>query len=86
MEIAFCDSFDDMMRRLQEQMQAADDRVQPWQSAIPPADYFLGWSSHGFAICGVVLNEDESRDSHVQHQQILSEAHFEEARYNGWNL
>ncbi len=86
MEIELFNCFDDMMRRLQEQTQVADDRVQPWQSTIPLGDYFLRQSSHGFCICGVVLKGDEFRDSHVQHQQRRSEADFEQARQNEWNL
>lgn len=72
MEIESFDSFDDMMRRLQEQMKAADARVEPWQAAIKPDDYFFRNSGYGFPIYGQVLKEDEPREPHVRHYRLCN--------------
>ena len=70
MEIESFDSFDDMMKRLQKAMKAADARVRPWQAAIIPGDYFLRSTEYGFDIYGVVLKDDEPREPHLQHYRL----------------
>ena len=70
MEIEYCDSFDDMMTRLQEAMKAADARVKPWQASITSGNYFLQQTEYGFHIYGVVLKEDTQRESHLQHYRL----------------
>ena len=57
MEFEAFDSFEDMQKRLQEQMKAADARVQPWQTEIKPTDYFLRQGGYGFPIYGNVLEQ-----------------------------
>ena len=70
MEVEFFDSFEDMQKRLQEQMRIADSHAGPWQIQIKPGDYFQRDSGYGFPIYGEVLQEDEPREAHVQHYRL----------------
>ena len=64
------DSFEDMQKRLQEAMTAADARVQPWQTKIRPGDYFLHPTDYGFPIYGEVLEQYGQDQPHLQHYRF----------------
>ena len=70
MEIESFDSFEDMMQRMQEQMQAADSRVQPWQTTVKPGDYFRNSSGYGFNIYGIVREQYSDDKPHLKHYRF----------------
>ncbi|MDX2199629.1 MAG: hypothetical protein SF069_11745 [Phycisphaerae bacterium] len=70
MSITPFDSFDDMMEQMRRDQDAADRRVQPWQSAIKPGDYFRRESGYGFPIYGEVLAEEEEREKALRHYRF----------------
>lgn len=59
MDITPFDSFDDAMERLRRDREAADTRVQPWQTRIKSGDYFRRSDWYGFNNYGEVLSEEE---------------------------
>ena len=70
MEVEFFDSFEDMQKRLQQQMKAADARVQPWQAKIKPGDYILRETEYGFPIYGHVLEQYGPDQPHLRHYRF----------------
>lgn len=68
MEFEAFASFDEMMARLQEKMNAADDRVKPWQSEVKKGDHFKRDRGYGFLIYGVVL--DTYKEKHLRHYRF----------------
>ncbi len=70
MEFEAFDSLEDMMARLNEQIERADAHVQPWQAKIKPGDYFRRSSGYGFDIYGEVLPEEEPREPRLRHYRF----------------
>lgn len=69
MNVEGFDSLDDIMRRLREDMAAADARVQPWQAAITTGDYFQR-AAYGVRIYGEVLDNPDPREPTLQHYRF----------------
>lgn len=70
MEFEAFGSFDEAMEKLGREMRAADARVQPWQAAIKPGDYFMHGTPYGFNIYGEVLKEDEPREQPLRFYRL----------------
>ena len=68
MESEGFDSLEEMMQRMQEQMKAADARVQPWQAEIKPGQYFIHGTQYGFDIYGNVL--ETYQEEHMKHYRF----------------
>ena len=66
------DSFNDAMNSLRRDMNAVDARVQFWQAAIKPGDYYTQATEWGFPIYGQVLPDEEQRESHVRHYRLCN--------------
>lgn len=58
MEFESFESFDQMMDAIDAARIQADKRVQPWQAAIKPGDYFVQATPYGFLIFGKVLEPE----------------------------
>ncbi len=72
MEFEAFDSLEEMMARLNEQMQRADAHVRPWQARIKTGDYFRRSSGYGFDIYGDVLPEEEPREPRLRHYRFCN--------------
>lgn len=70
MEFEAFDSLEEMLTRMEESRKAADARVQPWQAAIKPGDYFQRDSGYGFPIYGHVEKEEEPREPELRHYRF----------------
>lgn len=70
MDFEAFDSLEEMLERMEADRQAADARVQPWQAAIKPGDYFRKDSGHGFSIYGHIEKEKEPREPELQHYRF----------------
>lgn len=70
MDVQSFDDFDEMFERMQRDREAADARVQPWQAAIKPGDYFQRNSGYGFHIYGEVLPDPEPREEFLKHYRF----------------
>lgn len=64
------DSLEDLFKRMDEARRAADARVQPWQAAIKPGDYFKRDSGYGFPIYGHVQQEESPREPELRHYRF----------------
>ena len=72
MEFEAFDSLEEMMARLNEQMQRADAHVRPWQARIKTGDCFRRSSGYGFDIYGEVLPEEEPREPRLRHYRFCN--------------
>lgn len=70
MSLQPADSFDDALSSLRRDMDAADARVQPWQAAIKPGDYFSQATEWGFPIYRQVLPDEEPREPPVRNFRL----------------
>ena len=64
------DSFEEMMDSMRRDQNAAETRVQSWQAAIQPGDYFRSPSGYGFSVYGEVLPEEEPREPDLIHYRF----------------
>ncbi len=64
------DDLDQLFQELNQDREAADARVQSWQAAIKPGDYFRRATPYGFPIYGEILEEDEPREPRLQHFRL----------------
>ena len=55
MNISFYESIEEMLDDLSKAMQAADEKVKPWQAQIKKGDCFWQDTEYGFKIYGKVL-------------------------------
>lgn len=62
MAVQSFDSFDEMMEQMRRDQEAADARVEQWQTEIKAGDYFRKPSGYGFPIYGEVLPDEEKRE------------------------
>ena len=58
MKFTSYNSIDEMFKDLEENMKAADARVQPWQSDLKPGDFYMENSRYGFQIFGKILKPE----------------------------
>ena len=63
-------SSDEMWQYLQNQKQAADGQVQPWQSEVKTGDFFRRQSNYDFSIYGVILPEEEPRATGLENYRF----------------
>ena len=70
MAIESFESFDEMWHYLQEQKEAADAQVQPWQYQVKALDFFRKQSNCDFPIYGVVLPEEERREQGLENYRF----------------
>lgn len=59
MEFQGFDSWEEVIAAIREASETADKRVQDWQAAIKPGDYFIKDTPYGFLIFGKVLDCDD---------------------------
>lgn len=80
-------SLDEMLVYIRECSESADMRVEPWQEAVKPGDYFVR-SSEGFTIYGKILDPVQSEidagagEDEVDYQRQLRDApHMKHYRF-----
>jgi len=77
--IAFYDSTEEMLDDLNQAMQAADEKVKPWQAQIKKGDCFWYDTEYGFkiygevlknAFCSSVTRRNENREKHLRNYRF----------------
>ena len=69
MNITFYDRTEEMLDDLGQAMQAADEKVQPWQAQIKKGDYFWQDTEYGFQIYGEIL-KNAYREKHLKNYRF----------------
>lgn len=66
MHVQVFDSWDEALEEMEESMQAADSRVQPWQTIIKPGDYVVSPCEGDLAFSEVLEDYTEERMKHFR--------------------
>ena len=69
MNITFYESTEEMLDDLGQAMQAADEKVKPWQAQIKKGDCFWQDTEYGFQIYGKVL-KNAYREKHLKNYRF----------------
>ncbi len=69
MNITFHESTEEMLGALGQAMQAADEKVKPWQAQIKKGDCFWQDTEYGFQIYGKVL-KNAYREKHLKNYRF----------------
>lgn len=63
------DSFEEMMDSIDKSRKAADERVESWQAAVKPGDFFVRMSpAPGLTIYGEILDPGEDAELYAEPQ------------------